>query len=270
VTTALSLPASYVDHLTRPRNRGDLEPADATGEAGTPLVGAGVRLTLRFRRRWLRRPRIAAAGFVALGGPAPVAPASWLTERLVGKTAAEALAIGLEEVVDGLGGPPARVVDAARLVLSALAEALAGREGPRGADPGLLVCRCFLVGDLRIRRAVRAGAADVSAVSDATTAGRGCHSCWPDLRALLDDERAAPAAPAIEAPPVVRVIDAVVRPLWRAQGVRLGRAAAEGAAVRLEVAAVEPDALLSPVGAIAVATRALREVVSDEVRVSPW
>ena len=49
MTTALSLPAPYVDHLTRPRNRGDLEPADATGEAGTPLVGAGVRLTLRFR-----------------------------------------------------------------------------------------------------------------------------------------------------------------------------------------------------------------------------
>ena len=33
---------------------------------------------------------------------------------------------------------------------------------------------------------------------------------------------------------------------------------------------VEPGALLSPVGAIAVAARALREVLSDDVRVMPW
>jgi bacterioferritin-associated ferredoxin len=212
---------------------------------------------------------VEAAGFVVVGGPTPIAPASWLTERLVGATLARARAIDAEEIAAGLGGPPPRVVDATRLVVSALSEALRARGGPHGADPGLLVCRCFLVGDLRIRRAIRAGAADVSAVSDATTAGRGCHSCWPDLRSLLDGER-EPAAPATDGPPLVRIVDAVVRPLWRAQGVRLGRAAADGEAVRLEVAHVEPGALLSPVGAIAVAARALRDVVSDRVRVLPY
>jgi NifU-like protein involved in Fe-S cluster formation/bacterioferritin-associated ferredoxin len=266
-----SLPSAYLEHLTAPRNRGDLEPADAVGEAGTPVAGTGVRITLRIRRRFLRTRRIAEARFRVLGGSAAIAPASWLTERVLGSTVAEARALGVEDVARALGGPPRGVVEASRLVVRALASALEDRGGPRGEDRGILVCRCFLVGDRRIREAARAGASTVPEVAESTSAGRGCHSCWPDVLALLDEER-HPTPPPVDrgAAPVLQVVEAVVRPAWRALGVHLGRAEVDGEVVRLEVARADPGALSSPIGAIAIARRHLADVVSDAVRVEAW
>jgi bacterioferritin-associated ferredoxin/NifU-like protein involved in Fe-S cluster formation len=263
----LRLPDAYVDHLVSPRNRGDVDPADVIGEAGSPVSGTGVRLTLRLRSRFLGSPRVVAAGFRVLGGAAAIAPASWLTERLVGTTLREAGAVDAEEIAAGLGGPPPRVAQAARLVVSALRAGLDARGGSHGADRGILVCRCFLVGDRVVRDAIRAGAATVPEISDACTAGRGCHSCWPDLRSLIDEERADGVPDTADASAVRRVVDAVVRPAWRAQGVALGRVEIDGDTVRLEVSSIDADALAAPGGAVAIAARLLREVLGDEARV---
>src|SRR5204862_379363 len=101
-------------------------------------------------------------------------------------------------------------------------------------------------GDREIRRAIRRGAEDVGAIGLDCAAGTGCRSCWPDLRTLLDetrgprpdaghagpldppagDEPAGLSSPAVvvgSADPLVRAIVAVVRPIWRASGIRAGR-----------------------------------------------
>ena len=40
------------------------------------------------------------------------------------------------------------------------------------------------------------GAEDIESIGIACAAGQGCHSCWPDLRELLDEEREPAAGPA--------------------------------------------------------------------------
>src|SRR5207247_7610309 len=101
--------------------------------------------------------------------------------------------------------------------------------------PGVLVCRCLGVGDKPIRHAIRGGARDVASVWHVTSAGHGCHSCWPDLRAILDEEThpapRTPPRPAGESPAtslLERAIDALLRPTWRAQGVSLGGVRVDG------------------------------------------
>jgi NifU-like protein len=252
-----------------PRNRGDLEDPHAVGEAGTALAGIGVRISLRFRRRLLGRPRIDAASFRVLGGAAAVAPASWVSERVRGMTREDARAIRPEDVLAALAGAPPPVAAATRLVLQALREALDGRGASARAGDGVLVCRCFAVGDRAVRAAAHAGARTVPEVSDACGAGRGCHSCWPDVRAVLDEEHEPAVVPSPDLPPLHRVVEAVVRPAWRAHGVRLGRVAVDADVVRLETREVEPDACASEMGAFAIASRLLREVVSADVRVEP-
>jgi NifU-like protein len=252
-----------------PRRRGDLEPADATGEAGSLMGGAGVRLTLR-----LAGGRVTGAGFRVVGGAAPLATGSALADRLVGLSVPEARRLTAPDVLAAFGGPvPERAARSAHLWIEALGRALGAPPDapiapPPHDDRGILVCRCLAVGDLTIRRAIRRGARDVPAIGDACAAGTGCHSCWPDLRALLDEETAPPArAVAAGGDPVSRIVDALVGPLWRAQGIALGGASISRDAIRLRVASESPGALASPIGAVAMARHLLREVVGDDVRV---
>jgi assimilatory nitrate reductase catalytic subunit len=69
-----------------------------------------------------------------------------------------------------------------------------------GADPGPTVCSCFGVGRNTIRLAVEQhGLRDAAEVTACVKAGGNCGSCVPEIRALLDEVRAAqsqtPAAP---------------------------------------------------------------------------
>jgi len=77
---------------------------------------------------------------------------------------------------------------------------LSGRAREQGADPGPTVCSCFGVGRNTIRLAVeRHGLNDASEVTACVKAGGNCGSCVPEIRALVDEVRAAqsrtPAAP---------------------------------------------------------------------------
>ena len=106
----------------------------------------------------------------------------------------------------------------------------------------------------------------------ACAAGTGCHSCWPDLRALLDETRAPEAVPgrrhdARPASMLEAVATGLVAPIWRAQGIGLHALSIEGETVRVEVGAIGPDALASPIGATSLARHALREALSETARV---
>jgi NAD(P)H-nitrite reductase large subunit len=67
----------------------------------------------------------------------------------------------------------------------------------------VVICHCRAVSHTAVLAAVRAGACDVVAVSEACGAGTGCGGCWPALQALLaagglmaDDRPACVPAPA--------------------------------------------------------------------------
>ena len=74
---------------------------------------------------------------------------------------------------------------------------------------------------------------------------------------------ASPNAP----PSLHAAIRALVAPLWRAQGVTLGEVATDATSVRVTLAATAPDAMASPIGAVALAQHALRETMDEAVRV---
>jgi assimilatory nitrate reductase catalytic subunit len=79
---------------------------------------------------------------------------------------------------------------------------LSGRAREQGADPGPTVCSCFGVGRNTIRIAIEQhGLHDASAVTACTRAGGNCGSCVPEIRALLDEVRAAQSqTPAVPPP----------------------------------------------------------------------
>ena len=270
-----ALTPAYLERLANPRGLGDLEPADLAGESGSIVGGAGVRVMLRLARDAAGTRRIVEASFRSLGSAAARAPGSVLVERLVGADLASARAITRDDLCRPLGPAiPAAVSSAAERLCEALARALEdGAATARVGAPGLLVCRCMGVGDREVRRAVRRGARDVPMIGVDCAAGTGCHSCWPDLRALLAEtsEAKVPNRPTRDTPGpsglVESAIEAVIRPIWHAQGLELGGVEREGLVVRLSLAGVADGALASPLGGVALARHVLRETLDDAVRV---
>ena len=110
---------TFKDHLARPRNAGEIPDADASAEQSNPVCGDRLRLSLR-----LRAGRVEAARFLAYGCPPTLACGSALTEMLVGLTVEEALRITRREIVEALGGLPARKGHAAALAVETLHAAL--------------------------------------------------------------------------------------------------------------------------------------------------
>jgi bacterioferritin-associated ferredoxin len=270
------LSPAYLARLVAPAGLGDLVPADLAGEVGSVVGGGGVRVMLRLApARPGHAPRVAALSFRALGSPAAHGPGAVLVERGTGATLSDLAALRRDDLLAPLGPVPPAVTRAAERCLDALDHALTdGAAAARADAPGLLTCRCLGVGDREIRRAVARGATTVPMIGLDCAAGTGCHSCWPDLRALLLETLTDASAPGprVPTPPsgppsLHAAIRALVAPIWRAQGVTLGEVATDGGAVRLGVAHSAPDAMASPIGAVALAQHALRETMDEGVRV---
>ncbi|MDQ7827747.1 MAG: SUF system NifU family Fe-S cluster assembly protein [Armatimonadota bacterium] len=77
-----------LDHYSRPRNRGRLEPADIVVEGANPLCGDELALTVR-----VADGRISEVRFEGRGCSISQASASMMTEELRGKTLEEARAL---------------------------------------------------------------------------------------------------------------------------------------------------------------------------------
>src|SRR5262245_8398891 len=220
------LPAPYVDHLVSPRGVGDVTLAQAAGEVGSMVGGGGVRVTLAWRDAGRGRAVIGEAQARVFGSHALVAPASALTEHVIGLDAAAAAAVTPDDIVRLLTGPspdapqlPQIVARACESVVEAWHRALGTAGRGRPADPlgmGVLVCRCLGVGDRQVRQAIRQGARDPEAVGDRCRAGTGCRSCRPDIWTLIDEETSSdPVAPTASLPPIARIVWARGLPLLR-------------------------------------------------------
>jgi assimilatory nitrate reductase catalytic subunit len=71
---------------------------------------------------------------------------------------------------------------------------LSGRSGDGLAGTGPIVCACFGVGRNTIGDAIKAGACSVNDIGAALKAGTNCGSCIPELKRMLVQARAEPAA----------------------------------------------------------------------------
>ena len=117
----LILPYSntFKDHLTNPRNGGELADANAVGEQTNPVCGDRLRLSLR-----VREGRIEAARFLAYGCPPTLVCGSVIAELLEGMPVGEAQHLKRKELLDTIGGLPARKQHAAALAIETLRVAL--------------------------------------------------------------------------------------------------------------------------------------------------
>ena len=104
--------------------------------------------------------------------------------------------------------------------------------GCRMAAEDKLICRCYLVPESAIRRAVADhGLRHVEEVTAVTRAGGGCSSCWDDIQALLDGIHGKPPprdvpdasglTPAQKRANIVKVIEEDVRGILDLNGLQL-------------------------------------------------
>ena len=97
--------ALVMEHLTHPRNKGEMENPDGTGEAQNPVCGDTMRLFIKVAGN-----QIVNATFLTFGCGAAIASSSMVTEMIKGKTIEEALAISDKMIVEALGGlPPQKI-----------------------------------------------------------------------------------------------------------------------------------------------------------------
>jgi nitrogen fixation NifU-like protein len=121
---------TLLDHFHNPRNQGEMEGADAVGDAANGDCGDLMRLFLKIEGH-----RVVDAKFMTLGCAAAIATGSMLTELIKGKRLEEALRITNAQVAEALGGLPAEKIHCSVLAEQALRAAVtAWRNGGAGAQ----------------------------------------------------------------------------------------------------------------------------------------
>ncbi|MBY6239974.1 Fe-S cluster assembly protein NifU [Methylosinus sp. Sm6] len=174
------------EHFFNPKNAGVLATANAVGEVGALACGDALTLMLHIDPV---TEIILEARFQAYGCGSAIASSSALTELVIGKTVAQASAIGSRDIADFLGGLPPEKGHCAVMGSEALQSALADFRGERRAfefEEGALVCRCHGVDEKAIEQAIRAHQlTSVEQVTARTTAGSGCTTCYERIEDIL-------------------------------------------------------------------------------------
>jgi nitrogen fixation NifU-like protein len=110
---------TFTNHIANPRNAGELRDATNTAEETNPVCGDRLRLALR-----IHDGRIEEARFLAYGCPPTLVCGSALTELIIGKMVTGALSLTRKDLVEAVGGLPARKQHAAALAIETLHSAL--------------------------------------------------------------------------------------------------------------------------------------------------
>jgi NifU-like protein len=175
------------DHFLNPRNVGEVENASGVGEVGS--LACGDALTLSFRLG--DDGRIADAKFKTFGCASAIASSSALTEIIKGLNLDEAAKITNEDIAQYLGGLPKEKMHCSVMGREALEAAIANYRGiPIPMAQGELVCECFGVTDLEIKRAVlESNLHTIEEVTNFTKAGGGCGKCHDRIQELILEVR---------------------------------------------------------------------------------
>ena len=173
------------EHFLNPRNVGVIENADGVGEVGSLSCGDALKLTFKVDKN----ERITEVGFQTFGCASAIASSSALTEMLKGKTLEEAEKITNDDIVNFLGGLPKEKMHCSVMGQEALEKAIACYRGQSLEEKeGDVVCECFGVTDVEIRRALTDHS--LSVVEDVTNyikAGGGCGKCHEKIEELINE-----------------------------------------------------------------------------------
>ena len=110
---------TFKDHLANPRNSGELPEANAVAEETNPVCGDRIRLSLV-----VREGRIDKVRYLAYGCPPTLVCGSVLTEMIQGMPTEEVARLTRANLLERVGGLPARKHHAAALVIETLQAAL--------------------------------------------------------------------------------------------------------------------------------------------------
>jgi NifU-like protein len=215
------------DHFLNPRNVGEIEHADGVGEVGSLACGDALKLTIK-----VEDGRIADARFKTFGCASAIASSSALTEIIKGMTLDEANKVSNQDIAAYLGGLPKEKMHCSVMGREALEAAIAHYRGlPLPMVQGEVVCECFGVTDLEIRRAIKENnLRSLEDVTNFTKAGGGCGRCHEQIQALIDEaiQQAKKEEPAPERPKrltniqkikmIEEVLEREIRPTLRRDG----------------------------------------------------
>ncbi len=175
------------DHFLNPRNVGEVDDASGKGEVGSLACGDALTLTFKLDVDG----KIEDAKFKTFGCASAIASSSALTEMIKGLTLEDAENITNEDIAEYLGGLPKEKMHCSVMGREALEAAIANYRGvPIPMAQGELVCECFGVTDLEIRRAVQeSNLKTVEEVTNFTKAGGGCGNCHERIEELILEVR---------------------------------------------------------------------------------
>ena len=172
------------DHFLNPRNVGVIEKPDGVGEVGS--LACGDALTLYFKLD--EKGKIKDAKFQTFGCASAIASSSALTEMMKGLTLDEVSKITNEDIASYLGELPKEKMHCSVMGRDALEKAISHYRGEKEKKvEGEVVCECFGVTDVEIRRAVTENnLSTIEDVTDYVKAGGGCGKCHEKIQEIID------------------------------------------------------------------------------------
>jgi nitrogen fixation protein NifU and related proteins len=108
-----------IEHFTKPHNYGNMESADAVGEAGNPVCGDLMKIYIKVEGDIIKDIK-----FETLGCAAAIATSSMTTDLAKGKTLDEAMKISNKDVAENLEGLPPVKMHCSNLAANALHNAI--------------------------------------------------------------------------------------------------------------------------------------------------